>query len=255
MGRSFPALIALPGDYNQVFNRYPVLYLLHGHSSHYKGWLDIADNLKDWADTYQMIIVCPDGDRDSWYINSPVEKHRRFETFISNELTSYIDRHYKTKARSKYRGISGVSMGGHGALYNAMKHPDIFGVAASSSGGLDLLPFYNHWNLQEILGKFPDHVEQWKRFSCMYLLDNLNGLDSVHTKPSDKNYISFNAMQIWLDCGTEDFFLEVNRQFRQKLLEKGIRHQYHEFPGGHTLEYWKESYKKQIIFFADRFRN
>lgn len=239
MLKSYAALVVLPDSHQHSAKRYPVLYLLHGHSSHYGGWFDISTQLRDWADQHQMIIVCPDGDYDSWYIDSPVQKHRKFETFIANELVSYIDIHYKSRAEPKSRGISGVSMGGHGALYLALRHPQIYGVACSSSGVLDLLPYSGFWNLRTLLGEMNKTKDNWKKYSCYYILD---GIKTTNQK-------------IWIDCGTEDFLIELNRKFHQKLLKKNIEHIYQEYPGAHTLKYWKDAYRKQIVFIAKTFTN
>lgn len=245
MKKSYEALLVLPDSHISSDEHYPVLYLLHGHSGHYTGWLEIAKQLRDWADNYKMIIVCPDGDHDSWYIDSPIRKNRKFETFLSCELISYMDSNYKTIKKNSARGISGVSMGGHGAILLSLKHPDIFEIAGSSSGALDILPFYNHWNLEHNLGSFNTYKEQWKNYSCLYVLDKLFPKKSTSI-PS--------IPQLWIDCGTEDFFLDVNRKFHRKLVEKKIAHKYLEKPGGHTLEYWKDSYQKQILFFVEKFK-
>lgn len=238
MAKSFFTLLILPDGHENSDKKYPVLYLLHGHSGHFTGWFDIAGPLKQWADKYQMIIVCPDGDHDSWYIDSPLQPKRKMETFISKELVQYIDSHYKTIASNMSRGISGVSMGGHGAMSLALKHPSVFGIAGSSSGVLDLFPFSGFWNLQTIIGILPKQKEIWKIYNSYNLLD--------HIKPTDQ--------QLWIDCGTEDFLIEVNRKFHQKLLDKKIAHEYFEKAGSHSIKYWKESYARQILFFAQKFK-
>src|SRR5262249_38795155 len=43
---------------------------------------------------------------------------------------------------------------------------------------------------------------------------------------------------IFIDCGIDDSFLEVNREFTRKLREYRIAHEYSELPGGHDWEYW-----------------
>jgi len=51
------------------------------------------------------------------------------------------------------------------------------------------------------------------------------------------------------DCGTSDFFLTVNRNLHQLLLDKKIDHDYTERPGGHNGQYWKNSIDYQVLFF------
>jgi enterochelin esterase-like enzyme len=60
-------------------------------------------------------------------------------------------------------------------------------------------------------------------------------------------------LAISIDCGTEDFFIEVNRQLHAKLTEKGITHEYVEFPGGHSWEYWRLALPRQMEFLNRHF--
>jgi len=87
------------------------------------------------ADRYGAIIVTPDGGVDSWYFDSPVDPTYRYETFVTQELIPYIDKLYKTVADRSGRAIAGLSMGGHGALYLAIRHQELFAAAGSMSGG------------------------------------------------------------------------------------------------------------------------
>ena len=87
-----------------------------------------------------LIFVCPNGE-NSWYWDSPLNKDSQFETFVSRELVSYVDGHYRTLPSREKRAITGLSMGGHGALWLAIRHQDVFGAAGSTSGGLDIRPF------------------------------------------------------------------------------------------------------------------
>lgn len=118
----------------------PVIYLLHGYGDNAKSWLKYKPELLRIADEKGIMFVCPDG-KDSWYWNSPLNPDYRFEEFVSKELVQYTDSHYATVASRNGRAITGNSMGGHGALWNAMRHKDVFGAAGSTSGGVDIRPF------------------------------------------------------------------------------------------------------------------
>ncbi|MBK9109609.1 MAG: esterase family protein [Saprospiraceae bacterium] len=163
MNKSFPALIFKPEIEKKTQQKFPVLYLLHGHSSDYAGWNYIESQLKNWADDHRIIIVCPDGDYSSWYVNSPVRRNSKFETYIAREVVKYVDDHYPSMKDKTYRGITGVSMGGHGAIYLALNQPDVFGIAGSISGALDILPFSDEWNLQEVFGPLKGNEKIWKK--------------------------------------------------------------------------------------------
>ena len=76
---------------------------------------------------------------------APVIKNMQFEDYISDEVIRYVDSHFRTIPDRKARAISGLSMGGHGAMWNAIRHRDVFGAVGSTSGGLDIRPFPTNW--------------------------------------------------------------------------------------------------------------
>jgi S-formylglutathione hydrolase FrmB len=239
MNKLSRCIVLLPKDYTIQGETYPVLYLLHGWSGSYTGWLTEAPQLKEHADYHKMIIVCPDGGYDSWYLDSPVDSTVRYDTYISKELTAHIDYYYHTRRNPAGRAIAGLSMGGHGAITLAAKHPDVFGAAGSMCGGLDLRPFKrNDWDLEGVLGKPSAHWANWEAASAI-----------THVPLLKKAKIP-----LMLDCGTGDFFLDVNRAMHQALLEANIPHEYTERPGEHNRAYWGSAVDYHIVFFDKFFR-
>lgn len=237
MNKEIPVTVITPEGYESG-NEYPVIYLLHGHSGDHRTWTGegIVGKL---ADRYGIMMVLPDGGYNSWYFDSPVTPEFKYETFVSKELIEYIDSNYKTIKDRSARAITGLSMGGHGALYLAFRHPDIFGSAGSTSGGVDFRPFPENWELSERLGTYEDNPENW---------ENNTVINMTHLiKPGQLNLI--------IDCGTEDFFYEVNCNFHKKLLKKGIPHEFHVRPGVHWWTYWRISIQYQILFFKLCFDN
>ena len=124
----------------------PAVYLLHGFGGHAKTWIEIKPNLPQIADEKGIIFVCPDGST-SWYWDSPKDPSFRYETFVSSELVKYIDGHYKTIADRKGRAITGLSMGGHGGLWTAIRHKDTFGACGSTS-----------WETMNLTRKYGIHI-------------------------------------------------------------------------------------------------
>lgn len=80
----------------------------------------------------------PEGETFSFYLDSPINKASQFETYIAKEVIGKIDQTYRTVARKKSRVISGLSMGGHGALYLSGRHPELFAAAGSISALIEL---------------------------------------------------------------------------------------------------------------------
>jgi len=218
--------------------RLSVIYLLHGYSGNYAQWPSTAPQLQKEADEMNILFVSPDGGYDSWYFDSPIDPSVRYETFMSKELIPYIDTHYPTIPDRTHRAITGLSMGGHGALYLAIRHKDLFGAAGATSGGVDFRPFPDNWGIKKDLGTITEHKENWDNNTVFTLADNLSNGD----------------LKIIFDCGTSDFFLTVNRNLHQKLLDKKIDHDYIERPGGHNGQYWKNSIDYQVLFFWKYFQ-
>jgi S-formylglutathione hydrolase FrmB len=238
MNKNIPCIVILPEKTKSSPKKFPVVYLLHGYSGNYKSWLGFPD-IKADADRYQIIIVCPDGGFSSWYLDSPMDSSFKYETFMAKELIPYIDQNYKTIPDREHRGISGLSMGGHGAFYLALRHKDIFGAVASMSGGVDIRPFPKNWDLSKRLGTIAEHPENWEKNTVINLVDSLKNKE----------------LRIEFDCGTADFFINVNRALNQKLLNMGIEHDYTERPGAHSNTYWGNSLGYQMLFFNKFFTN
>lgn len=214
----------------------PVVYLLHGHGGNARTWLGIKTNLPEIADDKGFIFVCPYGE-NSWYWDSPLNKDVRFETFISSELVAFIDANYRTIADRKGRAITGLSMGGHGAMWNAIRHSDVFSAAGSTSGGVDIRPFPKNWNMSDQLGDQETHRENWETHTVINLVPTM--------KPG--------VLSLIFDCGESDFFHEVNVNFHRALLEQGIEHDFITRPGNHDSFYWNNSIDYQLLFFQKHF--
>lgn len=234
MKKDIRCVIIRPGNPSP---RFPVIYLLHGWAGNYAQWILTAPQLKHEADEFHLAFVCPDGGFDSWYFDSPVDPSIRYETFITKELIAYIDARYPTRADREHRAITGLSMGGHGALYLGIRHKDVFGAAGAISGGVDFRPFQNNWGLKKDLGDSACCWSNWEKNTVIAAVDSLqNG-----------------ELAIVFDCGVNDFFLAVNRNLHHKLVERKIDHDYSERPGGHDETYWKNSIDFQILFFRKFF--
>ncbi|MDB9821590.1 esterase family protein [Flavobacteriaceae bacterium] len=237
MNKVISNIIIKPESYNPKSVSYPVLYLLHGAGGDFTSWTTNVPSLKKYADMYNILIVCPDGGSTSWYLDSPIDKEMKYETYISKELVDAIDKKYKTIPEKTARAITGLSMGGHGAFYLSFKHQDIWGAAGSMSGGLDIRPFPNGWDLPKRLGSYSDHQEYWEENTVINLV----------------NRIKANDLKLIFDCGINDFFYEVNEKLHQKLTERNIPHDYIIRPGDHNWNYWANAIKYQLLFFSDYF--
>ncbi len=238
MNRHVKTVVIKPESYDDEAS-FPVLYLLHGYSDRYDGWIKKAPHIKELADHYEMMIVCPDGAYGSWYLDSPVDSLFQFETFVAQELIAWVDLNYHTVVSREGRAITGLSMGGHGGLYLGFRNQDLFGACGSMSGGVDIRPFPNNWELIKRLGKQSDYPERWEN----------------HTVMGQLHLLAPGSLRIIIDCGTDDFFYEVNERLHRELLYRNIPHDYISRPGAHNWEYWNNAIKYQMLFFHEYFKS
>lgn len=236
MKKTIKAVVMTPDSYT-TGSEFPVVYLLHGYGGNYSNWAQKVPNLGQSVDRHQVIIVCPDGNVGSWYFDSPADPSFRYETYVASELVPWIDSQYKTIKNRQGRGITGLSMGGHGALYLAFRHQDVFGAAGSMSGGVDIRPFPNNWDMAKRLGTYAQFPDRWEQNTVINLL----------------HLLTPNALSLIIDCGSEDFFFRVNNNLHDKLLERNIPHDYIARPGGHNWNYWTNAVTYQLLFMRQYF--
>jgi len=180
-----------------------------------------------------MIIVCPDGGYSSWYFDSPIDSTFQYETFITKDLISFIDDKYATIKDRKARAITGLSMGGHGALYLAIRNKNLFAHAGSMSGGVDLRSSTKKYDIAKRIGTIETSSQEWDDRSVINMVGSL------------KN----NDLDLIIDCGVSDFFYQLNAALHRRLMSLNINHDYIERPGAHNWEYWTNSIQYQMLFF------
>jgi len=244
MSKTYKATVVLPNSYSKNKSFYPVLYLLHGAYGHYSDWLSKTpdkNTVKNLADQYNIIIVMPEGETFSFYLDSPVNKGSQFETYITVDVIQKIDKIYRTVKDKKGRMITGLSMGGHGALYLSAKHPDLFSAAGSMSGAVDMGSMLNRDSSAEVIkmmepvfGKEGASQEVYASHAILNMVEKLKS----------------NNLGLIIDCGVDDFLIESNRELHRRLVYIKIPHDYTERPGAHTWEYWQEALPYQILFFS-----
>jgi len=237
LGKEKTFRIFLPQT-NDAQLRFPVLYVLHGVFCHSDAWPDQTE-IDALALDYSMILVFPDAE-NSWYLDSPLKPDMQYESYIIKELVPLIDRSFPTQPGQQSRAAMGASMGGHGAITLAAKHPDLFCSISSFFGILKLTdemaiksnligPF-----LTELLGPYKNNRKRWQANSACELADN---------------FLSKN-IAIFIDCGINDVTpaKQNNRDFHRRLTDLGIPHVWKERYGGHTSDFLNTNLKEHLDF-------
>lgn len=209
----------------------PIVIMLHGYGGDYKQWNNITD-LQSYANKYNIIIVCPDGGKDSWYLNSPKKRESQFESFFIKDYLPYLKENLSIDTNGIF--ITGLSMGGHGAMYLFLRHHELFASAGSTSGVLDLnASGLKYSSLSNCLGQYETNKEIFNNYSSINLLQN----------------IKFTNKPIIFDCGNKDHLYAANNAFKEKCDSLYINTFYFSSPGRHNRMYWKESIAWHFEFF------
>lgn len=228
MGRQMPYRVILPAGYLiKKDARYPVIYLLHGLFGHFDNWTTLS-KLDTHASGFDVIIVTPEGG-DGWYTDSATVSNDKYESYVIQELIPEIDKKFRSLAARDKRAIAGLSMGGYGALKFGLKFPDKFVLAGSFSGALDgPLRGQGHKSLRpSIMSVFGEEGSETRKDNDIFRIVSEISAEKVKSLPF-----------LYLDCGTDDWLFQPNRDFATLLLEKKVPHEYRQLPGVHEWKYW-----------------
>jgi putative tributyrin esterase len=239
LNREMHYRVLLPPNYNTSAQRYPTLFLLHGLYGDYQNWSKLT-SLAKYARNLSLIIAMPDAG-NSWYVNSASNPTDKYEDYIVQDFIQEIDAHYRTRPERAARAIAGLSMGGYGAVKFAMKYPSLFayvgGISAAldASGDLDETHLEFRGGLRKVFGDAGNSVRPQN--DVFVLLS--------HTNFKELPYL-------YLDCGSDDMFLDVNRKFVGRLQKLSAPYEFHEMPGDHTWNYWDAAIERFLLMLAKR---
>lgn len=256
LGRSVAFSIYLPDGYDRHETAYPVLYLLHGYTDDNTGWTQFgeahlaADRLMGNGEVPPMIIVMPDAGV-SWYVNDD-EGAENYEDFFIQELIPFIEREFRAKAKKEFRAVAGLSMGGHGSLLYALKHPALFAACAPLSAAVFLdeeMTAMEQDRWDEVFGPpFTKGASGAARLNDHYrrnaVLDIINKGDAQ----------ALSSVRYYIDCGDDDFLIKGNMALHTAMIDAKIPHEFRIRDGGHTWEYWRTALPEVFKFVGKSFR-
>ncbi len=226
----------------------PVLYWLSGLTCNEQNFITKA-GAQQHAARHQLIIVAPDtsprgetvandpaydlGQGAGFYINAtqaPWAPHYRMQDYVADELPALVEQHFPASAA---RGISGHSMGGHGALVTALRHPGRYRSVSAFSP--IVAPSQVPWGQKALTAYLGEDRGRWRDWDAVELIANAP-----------------ERLALLVDQGEADEFL--NSQLRPELLEAACQR------AGHPLTLrrhpgYDHSYYFIASFLADHFEH
>ena len=260
--------ILLPHDYDTSTERYPVLYLLHGLTQNYTAW-GLSNGAPFYSGLYDdLIVVMPDVG-NSWYVNWSVSEGGQkndWEDHVVRDVVNHVDWNFRTIAKREGRAITGLSMGGYGAITLGLRHPEMFVSIGSTSGALE----HARQIARRMRGESPARpprqrtaAEEAERAARQRRPNPLIGIDGFSSQeersPQGQEFATAEEADaydpftiiaglsndvlphIYLDCGTEDRLIAGARDLAAILMERDIPFDYMQMGGAHNATYWIQS--------------
>lgn len=230
---SFKAIIPLekPGVDLSVRRELRTLYLLHGYMGHCTDWLS-GSLIHELAERHDIAVIMPSGE-NSFYVDN-AEEETYFGEFIGREIVQFTRAMFPLSQKREDTMIGGFSMGGFGAIRNGLKYCDVFGsvIALSSALITD--------EMADPLTDFSKTLESKK-----YYEKTFGKLDELLGSENDPKALAKRVVEegrpfpdLYMACGTEDFLLKENRDFKEYLKKLGVLFTYSETMGAHDWKFW-----------------
>lgn len=250
--------VYLPKGFENSKDKFPVVYLLNGFTGDETNWhkigllKDIADELIRGNKIEPMVIIMPDGD-DRLYMNLDDGSYP-FEDMLITEFLPFVENKYNIKRDKQHRGISGLSMGGAGSLRLALKYHNLFGACAAYSSAIvayeDIInvPQNNFDNYFARVSPSAVGVKGENRLT--EAIKEYNIFDLIQTKDLSE----LRTVDIYFDCGDDDFLAIGNSMLHVEMLKKKLPHEYRVRDGAHTWNFWVDSLPHGLEFISNSMR-
>ncbi|AWV96749.1 alpha/beta hydrolase [Arcticibacterium luteifluviistationis] len=217
----------------------PVVILLHGvYGSHWawslKGRVHevLEKGIREGTLPPMMLVMPSDG---LFQDGSGYLKHHDadYEKWIVDEIPTLIKEQYKEVTKKSHFFLTGLSMGGYGALRLGAKNPNVF---SAFSGLSSIINFSEFEQFIEDFGQLKSSVVSPENVSEVLLANRQN------LKP------------FRFDCGENDDLYSANVAMHELLKKENIKHEFFTYPGEHSWEYWEKYIKESLLFFAQNIK-
>nr|AGJ83836.1 FAE3 [uncultured bacterium] len=218
------------------------LYLLHGYTGNRNDWL-LNSRVSEISSRYNLAVVCPSGE-NSFYTDAP-GAGRAFGQYIGRELVDYCRQTFGLSLNRADTFIGGLSMGGFGALRNALQYNQTFGKVFALSSALII------HNIKGMREGDADQIADYAYYRSVF-----GDLAALEESPANPEYWVRKMAPgccpaIYMACGRDDFLIEENRAFKSFLDTQKIPVRYTEDDGEHDWDYWNRHLEPAVRWLLD----
>jgi len=218
---------------------FKTLYLLHGIFGNYTDWV-AGTRIKAWAQDRDLVVIMPSGENKFYVDNKASGEY--YGELIGKELVEITRNMLPLSHKREDTFIAGLSMGGYGAIRNGLKYHETFGYIAGLSSAFYIEKILKSDNSSNVPTDRRSYFE-----SVFGDLNQLVGSDmdykALILQLKGKNV---DIPKIYMACGTDDFLINENRDYRDFLLDNGVSVTYEEGPGAHEWIFW-DTYIKKVL--------
>ena len=243
--------VLFPDAYESETNMFfPVLYALHGLGDQPTGWYenikmgDIMEEMIKKGEIKPFIMVTPQamGGNEKEGIGYFDQPDWKAQTFFFEEFVPQIEKQFRVRKDKRGRSLTGISMGGGGALSYAFQHPEMFSSVYAMS------PWVNatRWSPEGDFGT-PSY----------YLSRAVQSYDAVNfvRRASEEKKEQLRTVKWFVNIGDDDFLFECASDFHTAMRDAGIPDEFRVSDGNHSWWYWNKITPEMLKFTSDNFKN
>lgn len=241
LGMNTQVNVIIPEIFDENGKKKPgkLLYALHGLSDNATGWTRLT-HIERLANQYNFTVIMPEVQR-SFYTD--MKYGPQYFTYIAEELPRLMKELFNIAADRENTFVMGLSMGGYGALKCALSRPENYKACAAYSSCADIQARVEQ---ADILGMTQEFKAVLGPDMSIEPKEDLFALASkLKETPGQR------VPGLLLTCGTDDFLYQDNQRLLHHLERIGLPHEYYEWKGDHTWEFWEQSMKLAFDYFEN----